>query len=119
MKHAHIFPALLFGAALMSGSASGNETPGATMIISAETVCAQQPNSDFCRQQPAGASYDVSDGTRYGTAVPPYPVPATGKAIARQPMPHGASIQALETRAPWMDGYVRWCDAFPQHGNCQ
>ena len=124
MKHAHTLSALLLGAALMSGPASGNESPGATMIISAETICTQQPDSDFCRSQPegpapAGTSYDVSTGASFGTAVPPYPVPATGKAVARRATPHAASIQVLEARAPWMDGFVRWCDAFPQHANCR
>ncbi len=95
----------------MSWPAAGNEPPAQTMVISAETICAQTPNAAYCRQN------NIVPG-RPATAVPPLPVPATGKAVARQPARHSTSIQALEANAPWMKGFVRWCEAFPGHRAC-
>jgi hypothetical protein len=108
MKHAHVFPALLFAAALMSGPAAGNESAGGTMVISAETICAQQPDSAFCQSQPAAASRPAAaqSTASYGTM------------SDRQSTPYAPSIQVLEARAPWMNGYIRWCEAFPQHASC-
>lgn len=108
MKHAHVIPALLFAAALMSGPAAGNESAGGTMIISAETICAQQPDSAFCQSQPAAVGRNAA---RQSSA-------SYGGMAGQNTMPYAPSIQALEARAPWMNGYIRWCDAFPQHNSC-
>lgn len=116
MRYEYILSALLLGAALMSRPALGNETAGGTVVISPETICAAQPDSDFCRSlpattAPATAQYDTRNDAVYGTA-------ATVPANSAPAMPHAPTIEALEARAPWMDGYIRWCDAFPQHGSC-
>ena len=82
-----------------SFAAQGTEEDLPTVVVSAATVCQENPDQAYCRDK-ASDSASLSGGA-----------PA-GHFVQHQ-------IGVLETRAPWMGGHIRWCDAFPGARSCQ
>lgn len=83
-------------------AAKGSGTAAAapeTVVISAETICADDPGSAYCRERGPRAP------ARTG------PAPAGDAWSAR--------LGELERRAPWIRGYVPWCEAFPSEPVCR
>lgn len=95
----------LFTAASLSAPAAATGSDASapaleTVVISAETICAEMPGDAYCRGH----------------------TPAVSTPSARKPAPAGdvwaSRLGEIEQTAPWIRGHVRWCEAFPSEPTC-